>query len=77
MDRNIETLIEHHYKMINPLATEAMKLYKSKHLSDILLQVIDEQKNTEYFNVHGVLVASRCAWFQRALSSGMKESINR
>lgn len=27
--------------------------------------------------VHGVIVASRCMWFKRALSSGMKEAIDK
>lgn len=61
----------------NHLATEAIKFLKSKQLSDVVLNVIDDNRNSAYFNVHGVIIASRCVWFHRALSSGMKESINR
>lgn len=74
---NLESCFQSRSVNENHLATEALKLFRSKYLSDIVINVIDDQKNSAYFNVHGVLVASRCAWFHRALSSGMKESINK
>lgn len=60
------------------MAKEAVYLYESKNLSDILIEVKDDETNqVRLIQIHGALVASRCIWFQRALSSGMQEAINR
>ncbi len=60
------------------LAQEANQLYDSKFQSDILLEVHDDEtKEVRLMQINGALVASRCMWFQRALSSGMIESISR
>ena len=60
----------------NRLATQALELYSSKNFSDIEFEVINEESKYSV-KVHGVIVSSRCMWFKRALSSGMKESINK
>ncbi|CAF0709344.1 unnamed protein product [Brachionus calyciflorus] len=60
------------------LAKEATKIYKSKDLADITIEIQDnETSEIKQILVHGALVASRCNWFQRALNSGMQEAINR
>lgn len=62
----------------NRLSREAIELFKSKHQADLWLELHDDERNeVQLLKVHGCIVASRCVWFQRALSSGMKESIDR
>lgn len=62
----------------NRLSREAGELFKSKHLSDLWLELHDDESGeVQLIEVHGVIMASRCVWFQRALSSGMKEAIDR
>lgn len=37
----------------------------------------DFDNKVHTFRAHRVIVGSRCEWFNKALSSGMQESINR
>ena len=60
----------------NRLAIHALELYNSEKFSDIEFEVINEESKYSV-KLHGAIVASRCMWFKRALSSGMKESINK
>ena len=60
----------------NPLAENAIELYNSGKFSDIEFEVISDDLKYS-LRVHGVIVASRCMWFKRALSSGMKETIDK
>ncbi len=60
----------------NRLAMHALELYSSANFLDIEFEVINEESKFSV-KLHGVIVASRCMWFKRALSSGMKESINK
>jgi hypothetical protein len=53
-------------------------MYESKDLSDISLEIKDEDtQKVKVIRIHSVIVSSRCMWFQRALSSGMQEAINK
>lgn len=64
----------------NRLSREALALFKSKHLSDLSLEVHDvDDSDAGVVRVptHACIVASRCVWFERALASGMRESIDR
>ena len=59
------------------------KLLESSFLSDLkffVTEAADDAFRADegvMFKAHRIVVASRCAWFKRALSSGMKESIER
>jgi len=59
------------------------KLLESSFLSDLKFFVTEGADDAfradegVMFKAHRIVVASRCAWFKRALSSGMKESIER
>jgi hypothetical protein len=60
----------------NSLAENAIELYGHGKFADIEFEVINDEAKYSV-KVHGVIVASRCMWFKRALSSGMKESIDK
>lgn len=44
---------------------------------EISPDAIDLDNRVHTFRAHRVIVGSRCEWFNKALSSGMQESINR
>lgn len=44
---------------------------------DDSLDINDMENRVHIFRAHRVIVGSRCEWFNKALSSGMQESINR
>lgn len=72
----------------NILAQSLESLLSSSSYSDLEF-IISEKANAEgagnedgmtspvVLKAHRVIVATRCEWFQRALGSGMKESIDR
>lgn len=45
--------------------------------TDQLPDANDLDSKAHIFRAHRVIVGSRCEWFNKALSSGMQESINR
>lgn len=62
----------------NRFCKRLSKMYESKDLSDISLEIKDEDtQKVKVIRIHSVIVSSRCMWFQRALSSGMQEAINK
>ena len=62
----------------NRLANTATELYEKRQMCDIELEVHDDETDEiRSIKVHGALIGSRCVWFQRALNSGMIESINK
>ena len=60
------------------LAPFCYKLFISKEGADMEFEIHDDTEETvETIRAHRVLVSARCGWFRRALTSGMKESIER
>lgn len=75
---NLDSLFTSKSANKNHLAQEAINLYEKKYLTDIQLELHnDETKEIRLFQVNGAIVASRCMWFNRALNSGMQEAISR
>lgn len=62
----------------NRLALQACELYKCQNFTDLCIEVHDTNNdNIIQVRVHACIIASRCEWFKLALSSGMRESIDR
>ena len=62
----------------NRLAQQSLYLYETKILSDMIIEMHDDDtKEVNLIQIHSPIIASRCMWFQRALSSGMQEAINK